>query len=108
MDLAVTYSLLKGCVPDAVEAAGMEDAAHVLRSSDPGDCASVTDALRALPERVRAAGRPPRCVDAVDECAFWAEAAVWAAAADDRVTFEYCVRKAESSVEEVWCSLELH
>jgi hypothetical protein len=109
MDMtASTYSLLKDRVPATMDAAGMSAVAELLRESDPIDYGRVAEALRSMPGHARAAQRPERCVSAVEDVAFWAEAAVWASYAADEDAFRLCVARVTDALEEVWSSLELH
>ena len=109
MDMtASTYSLLKDRVPATMDAIGMSVVADLLRESDPIDYERVAEALRSLPEHARDARHPERCVSAVEDVAFWAEAAVWASYAADEDAYRLCVARVTEALEEVWSSLELH
>jgi hypothetical protein len=105
---SATYSILRDRIPTALEAVGLEAEASSLRQADPMDFGRAAEALRALPELVRASSVPHAVAEALADAAFWAEAAVWSAAAADAAGFAERAHRAVLATESVWSLMTVH
>jgi len=83
-------SVVRHLMPCVTDAAGLSDLSETLRSLGPIECRKTLAAACRAVAKVRTHGAPRASREwrqAVEEAAFWAEAALWAAARGDYVSF---------------------
>jgi hypothetical protein len=100
--------VIRDFVPVVFDAAGWPDVAQKLRTLPPlENRRAIIDAFEYL-DALQSEPPNEAWAEAIEDCCFWCEAAVWSAIQDDRMSFEYYLNRAQSALLLEFRSVPIH